>query len=153
MKRLPSFLALLATGLLALTIAGCDSNGDGGDAPSTLDGTFEATTFTITREPFGEVDVIEDFDGSLTMDFDEDGTVVADVEATVPLPGQDDIDERAEGAYELDGDGNLTFDFGEEGQDLRETLREQIGEEPTWTYADGVIRTEGDDYEVVLKRQ
>ncbi|PSR03331.1 MAG: hypothetical protein BRD47_00590 [Bacteroidetes bacterium QS_8_68_28] len=149
MKRLSSLLALLATGLLALTIAGCDSNGDGSDAPSTLDGTFEATTFTITREPFGEVDVIEDLGGSLTMDFDEDGTVV--VKATAPLPGQDDIDERAEGTYELAEDGRLTFDFGEEG----EALREQLGEEPdfTYDYDDGEIRTSGDGYEIVLKRQ
>ncbi|PSQ76927.1 MAG: hypothetical protein BRD37_06095 [Bacteroidetes bacterium QH_8_67_23] len=153
MKRLPSFLALLATGLLALTIAGCDSNGDDGDAPSTLDGTFEATTFTITREPFGEVDVIEDLDGSLTMNFDGDGTVVADVEATAPLPGQDDIDERAEGTYELAEDGRLTFDFGEEGEALRQALREQLGEEPDFTYDDGEIRTSGDGYEIVLERR
>ena len=150
MKRLPSLLALLATGLLALTIAGCDSNGDGGDAPSTLDGTFEATTFTITR-PFGSVDVIEDLDGSLTMDFDEDGTVVA--EATVPLSGQDDIDERAEGTYELAEDGRLTFDFGEEGEALRQALREQLGEEPDFTYDDGEIRTSGDGHEIVLERR
>ena len=150
MKRLPSLLALLATGLLALTIAGCDSNGDGGDAPSTLDGTFEATTFIITR-PFGSVDVIEDLDGSLTMDFDEDGTVVA--EATVPLSGQDDIDERAEGTYELAEDGRLTFDFGEEGEALRQALREQLGEEPDFTYDDGEIRTSGDGHEIVLERR
>ena len=149
MRRFPSFLALIAAGLLLAT-AGCDSGPDD-DGPPSLDATFEATTFTVTRPPIRELNVLEALNGSLTMDFDESGTVVVDF--AVAVPGQDDIDERAEGTYELDGDGNLTFDFGEEGQDLRETLREQIGEEPTWTYADGVIRTEGDDYEVVLKRQ
>jgi hypothetical protein len=149
MRRFPSFLALLAAGLLLAT-AGCDSGPDD-DGPPSLDATFEATTFTVTRPPLGEVNVLEALDGSFTMDFDESGTVA--VNFAVAVPGQDDIDERTEGTYELDGDGNLTFDFGEEGQDLREKLREQIGEEPTWTYADGVIRTEGDDYEVVLERQ
>ena len=87
------------------------------------------------------------------MDFDGDGTVVAEVKATAPLPGQDDIDERAEGTYELAEDGRLTFDFGEEGEALRQALREQLGEEPDFTYDDGEIRTSGDGYEIVLKRR
>jgi hypothetical protein len=150
MRRFLPLLAWLAAGLLAFSVVGCDSGGNDGDDPATLTGTFEATTFTVTRAGT-EVDVLETLDGSLTMDFNADGTVVVDVEATIP--GQDDVDERATGTYELASDGRLTFDFGDEGEALREALREQLGEQPDFTYDDGEIRTAGDGYEVVLKQR
>ncbi|PSR00269.1 MAG: hypothetical protein BRD48_01565 [Bacteroidetes bacterium QS_9_68_14] len=148
MRRFLPLLAWLAAGLLAFSVVGCDSGGGDSDDPTTLTGTFEATTFTVMREPFGEVDVIDDRNGSLTMNFDGDGTVVVEVKATIP--GQDDVDERATGTCELASDGRLTFDFGDEG----EALREQLGEEPDFTYYDddGEIRTSGDGYKVVLKK-
>ncbi len=55
-----------------------------------------------------------------------------------------DFDARLSGTYDLDGD-RLTFDFGQEA--------DVFIDETEWTLDDGVIREDGDDINVVLRRQ
>ena len=143
-SRFSALAALLIAGLLALAVTGCDSN-DSDAPPTTLSGSFEATTFEVTRSGV-PIDVLEDAEGALTMTFDEDGTVQADFEAS--LPAGDSIDETAEGTYTLRPSGRLTFDFGEQGQ----ALRDELPEDPEFTYQNGEIRTEGEGYLIVLER-
>lgn len=125
-------------------MTGCDSN-DSDAPPTTLSGSFEATTLEVTRSSIS-IDVLEDADGALTMTFDEDGTVQADFEAAPPT--SDPIDETAEGTYTLHSDGRLTFNFGEQGQ----ALRDEFPENPEFTYQNGEIRAEGEGYLIVLER-